>query len=102
MKKELDKIKELVEKYNAILLNSMSIALAEDLINLIVVNGEDKDFELIELVKDKTKFRSLVTSEFLKINANSVLDDLKDMEDDLNFKMIKYKNQKSKQKRLDF
>lgn len=79
----------------------MSIALAEDLINLIVVNGEDKDFKLIELVKDKTKFRSLVTSEFLKINANSVLDDLKDMEDDLNFKMIKYKNQKTKQKRLD-
>lgn len=80
----------------------MSIALSEDLINLIVVNGDDKDFELLELVKDKQKFRALVVTEFLKLNSNSVLDDLKLMDDDSPFQMIKNKNQKNTQKRLDF
>ena len=80
----------------------MSIALSEDLINLIVVNGDDKDFELLELVKDKQKFRALVVTEFLKLNSNSVLDDLKLMDDDSPFQMIKNKNQKNTQKRLEF
>lgn len=101
-RKEVQKVKLLLKKYNDILLNSMSIALSEDLINLIVVNGEDKDFELIDLVKDKNSFRTMVTNEFLKINSNSVLDDLKLMEDEPAFKMVKNKNQKSSQKRLDF
>lgn len=100
--KESEKIKSLLKKYNDILLNSMSIALSEDLINLIVVNGDDKDFELLELVKDKQKFRALVTTEFLKLNSNSVLDDMKLMDDDSPFQMIKNKNQKNIQKRLDF
>ncbi len=99
---EVKKIKALVEKYNPILLNSMSIALSEDLINLIVVNGDDKDFELLELVKDKQNFRAFITTEFLKLNSNSVLDDLKLMDDDSPFQMIKNKNQKNTQKRLDF
>lgn len=101
-KSEVDKVKSLLKKYNDILLNSMSIALSEDLINLIVVNGDDKDFELLELVKDKQKFRALVATEFLKLNSNSVLDDLKLMEDDYPFQMIKNKNQKNIQKRLEF
>lgn len=99
---EAKKIKQLLIKYNDILLNSMSIALSEDLINLIVVNGEDKDFELVDLVKDKSSFRAMVTTEFLKLNSNSVLDDLKLMGDEPAFKMVKNKNQKSSQKRLDF
>lgn len=99
---EAKKIKQLLIKYNDILLNSMSIALSEDLINLIVVNVEDKDFELVDLVKDKSKFRAMVTTEFLKLNSNSVLDDLKLMEDEPAFKMVKNKNQKSSQKRLVF
>ncbi len=99
---ESDKVKFLLKKYNDILLNSMSIALSEDLINLIVVNGDDKDFELLELVKEKQKFRALVATEFLKLNSNSVLDDLKLMNDDSPFKMVKNKNQKNIQKRLDF
>ncbi|MBI34182.1 MAG: hypothetical protein CMP67_02335 [Flavobacteriales bacterium] len=98
----VQKVKKLIEKNNDILLNSMSIALSEDLINLIVVNGDDKDFELLELVKDKQKFRALVVTEFLKLNSNSVLDDLKLMDDDSPFQMIKNKNQKNTQKRLDF
>ena len=94
------RVRNLVKKYNDILLNSMSIALAEDLINLIVVNEEDKGFELSELVKDKNTFRACVTAEFLKLNSNSVLDDLKTMNDDLDFKMIRNKNRESSQKRL--
>lgn len=94
------RVRSLVKKYNDILLNSMSIALAEDLINLIVVNEEDKGFELSELVKDKNNFRAFVTAEFLKLNSNSVLDDLKTMNDDLDFKMVRNKNRESSQKRL--
>lgn len=100
--REIEKVRSLLVKYNDILLNSMSIALTEDLINLIVVNGDDKDFELIELVKNKGEFRAFVTNEFLKLNSKSVLDDLKNMSDDIDFKMIRNKNKKSGQRRLDF
>lgn len=100
-KRDSEKVKALLEKYNDVLLNSMSIALAEDLINLIVVNGEDKGFELQQLVKDKTVFRAFVTNEFLKLNSNSVLEDLKSMSDEIDFKMIRNKNDKSGQKRLE-
>ena len=55
---------------------------------------------LLELVKDKASFRAFVTNEFLKLNSNSVLDDLKTMNDDLDFKMIRNKNRESSQKRL--
>ena len=103
MQKDEERIKLLLKKYNDILLNSMSIALSEDLINLIVVNGEDKDFELLKLVKDKNKFRSLVTSEFLRLNSkNIVLDDLKSMKDELDIKIVRKKNTRSGQKRIDF
>lgn len=98
--RDIEKVKNLVKKYNDILLNSMSIALAEDLINLIVVNGDDKDFELLDLVKNKHKFRILVSNEFLKLNSNSVLDDLKTMTDETDFKMVRNKNNKSNQQRL--
>lgn len=78
----------------------MSIALAEDLINLIVVNGEDKNFEVLDFVKDKTKFRAFVTNEFLKLNSGSVLDELKTMEDAFESKMTTKKNLKSGVKKL--
>ena len=48
--KEKIKLKLLIKKYNEILLYSVSIAVTEDLINLIIVNGDDKDFELIEIM----------------------------------------------------
>ena len=101
-RKTSEKVKVLLVKYNDVLLNSMSIALAEDLINLIVVNEEDKEFELLELVKDKASFRAFVTNEFLKLNSNSVLDDLKTMADEVEFKMVRNKNEKSGQKRLNY
>lgn len=71
----------------------MSNALSEDLIILIVVNGEDKEFALQNLVKDKTAFRTFVTKEFF--NSNSVLDDLRIMDDSLDLKMLNDKNKKS-------
>jgi hypothetical protein len=37
-----NKLKLLVQKYNDILLVSMKLAVAEDLINLIILNGDDK------------------------------------------------------------
>ena len=85
--KEVETIKALVKKYNDVLLNSMSIAVTEDLVNLIVVNNEDSGFELSKMVKQKAYFKQLVTTEFLKINANSVLDDLKNMDDEFISKM---------------
>ncbi len=103
MEKDAERIKLLLKKYNEILLNSMSIALSEDLINLIAVNGEDKDFELLDLIKDKNKFRALVTSEFLRLNSqNTVLNDLKEMKDEPEIKMIRNKNTRSGQRRIDF
>jgi hypothetical protein len=84
------KIRELVEKYNDILLHSMRLAVAEDLINLMILNKDDSDFELKELLKDKTSFYNLILKEFLKKNSSSVLSELRDMDDPLeDLKLIK-------------
>jgi hypothetical protein len=47
------KLKALIKKYNLILKESMEIALMEDLFNLIIVNADDKDFELKDMLLDK-------------------------------------------------
>ncbi len=75
------KIKELVSKYNDILLNSMRLAVAEDFINLMLLNRDDKDFELKNLLENKNDFYNSILKEFMKQNSSSVLDDLKQMED---------------------
>lgn len=94
-------IKYLLKKYNDVLLHSMSIALAEDLINLIVVNGEDKDFELVEMMKDRKAFREFVTAEFLRMNSNHVLKDLKLMDEEFSPKLLRRKSIKGKQGKLE-
>jgi len=96
------KVSQLIKKYNEILVNSVSITLVEDLINLIVVNGDDKNFEIQDLVNDRDEFRQFVTKEFFHLNSSSVLNELKIMDDDFGISMIKKKNAKSKQRRLDF
>ena len=101
MSQEIDKVKELLQKYNDILVHSMSIALTEDFINLIVVNSDDVNFELQELTKDKSAFRVLITKEFLKLNSGSVLSELKTMEEGFTYNMEKRKNLKSSQKKLN-
>ena len=96
-----NRIKSLLEKYNDVLLLSMSIALAEDLINLIVVNSEDKDFELVDMMKDRKHFREFVTAEFLRMNSNHVLKDLKSMEEEFTPKLLRRKGIKGKQRKLE-
>ena len=80
-KKQQIKIKELISKYNAILLNSMRIAIAEDFINLVVLNRDDSKIELAELLNNKNEYYNYILKEFLKQNSSSVLDELKLMDD---------------------
>lgn len=100
--KEKEKVKLLLKKYNEILLHSMSIAVSEDLINLIIVNADDKDFKLIEMMKDRQKFREFVIAEFIKLNSQSVLKDLKNMDDTFSSKILRRKTIKGNQGRLEF
>ena len=100
--KEKEQVKLLLKRYNEILLQSMSIAISEDLINLIIVNAEDKDFKLIELMKDRQKFREFVTTEFIKLNNRSVLKDLKNMDENFSSKILRRKINKGKQGGLEF
>jgi hypothetical protein len=86
------KIRELVEKYNDVLLHSMRLAVAEDLINLMILNKDDGDFEMKDLLNDKTSFYNLILKEFLKKNSSSVISELRDMNDPLEeLKLIKRK-----------
>ena len=76
-----NKLKSLVQKYNDILLVSMKLAVAEDLINLIILNGDDKEFHLSNLLKEKDQLSTFIMKEFLNQNSSSVMNDLKIMED---------------------
>jgi len=99
--KEKIKIKLLIKKYNEILLYSVSIAVTEDLINLIIVNGDDKDFELIEIMKDRKNFREFISNEFVKLNSKSVLADLKNMDENFSPKILRRKSIKGNQVKLE-
>ena len=79
--KQEKKIRDLLEQYNDILLVSMRLAIAEDFINLVIVNRADKDFELSHLLKDKEAFSNYVMKEFLRQNSSSVVDKLKGMDE---------------------
>lgn len=80
-KKQEVKIKELISKYNDILLVSMKLAVAEDFTNLVILNQDDKDFELSNLLKDKDQFTGYIMKEFLKQNSSSVTKELSSMEE---------------------
>lgn len=80
-KKEELIINALIKKYNDILLQSMRIAIAEDLTNLIIANQDDTNFELIEFIKNKDEFKQYVMAEFFRQNSNSVINELSSMED---------------------
>ena len=88
------KIKELIEKYNDVLKVTMRLAVSEDLINLMIVNNDDKDFELAILLKDKDALSNFIMKEFLKYNSNSVSKELG--------KMTEKKLSIQKQKKLRF
>jgi hypothetical protein len=89
------KISELIEKYNAVLLNSMRLAVAEDFINIIVLNRDDSDFELTEFLKDKEQYYQFILKEFLRLNSSSVASELRKMEDPVSSSFRKTKKSKS-------
>lgn len=72
----------MLKKYNDVLLESMRIAIAEDLWNLIVLNREDKDYDLKALMAKKEEYKTYVTGQFLRNNSSPVLFELKYMQDD--------------------
>jgi hypothetical protein len=74
------RVSELIEKYNDILLESMKLALSEDLVNLIIVNKDDEDFGLVDFIKNKRDFKAYVLKEFLKQNSTP-LKGLSEMEE---------------------
>jgi hypothetical protein len=81
-KEQEKKIKELIVKYNDILLVSMRLAIAEDFVNLILLNRDDTDFILKDLFNNKEDFNKLIVKEFLKRNS-SVSHELKSMKNTL-------------------
>jgi hypothetical protein len=91
---EQHKLRELIKKYNPILRESIEIALTEDLYNLIIVNGDDKDFELNDLLKNKKALKNFIIKEFIQLNNSPVTSELKHM------KETKLSLIKSKQARL--
>jgi hypothetical protein len=83
------KIKQLIGKYNDILLISMRLAVAEDFANLIVLNHDDSKFELVNLLKNKDQFNAFVFKEFMKNNSSSVIEELKTMDEPFEIKKRK-------------
>ena len=77
------KIKELITKYNDILLVSMRLAIAEDFVNLMLLNRDDSEFILKDLFQNKEEFNKLIMKEFLKKNSSTVVQELKSMENPL-------------------
>jgi hypothetical protein len=71
----------------------MEIALMEDLFNLIIVNADDKDFELKDMLLDKENLKSYIIKEFIRLNNKPITSQLKDMEE-IKLKLIKTKQQK--------
>jgi hypothetical protein len=90
------KIKELIVKYNDILLVSMRLAIADDFINLMVLNRDDSGFILKDLFNNKDEFNKLIMKEFFKKNRISVVDELKFMDNSIpNFQHFLKKKSKS-------
>ena len=75
------KVAKLVLKYNDVLKESMRNVVAEDLVNLIIVNGDDKEFELKDMISKKAKFKEMVFREFMRLNSNVVTKELAEMEE---------------------
>jgi hypothetical protein len=77
------KIKDLITKYNDILLVSMRLAIAEDFVNLMLINRDDSEFVLKDLFQNKEEFNKLIMKEFLKKNSSTVIQELKFMKNPL-------------------
>lgn len=95
-KQEQQKLKQLIKKYNSVLKESMACMLAEDLFNLIIVNGDDKDFELNNLLTEKEELKTFVLKEFILLNNKPITAELKNMEE------ISFRKKTEKQGMLKF
>ena len=91
---EQHKLKKLIRKYNPILKESIENALTEDLYNLIIVNGDDRDFELKDLLRNKENLKAFIIKEFIQLNNKPVTSELRNMEE------ISFRKTKGKQGRL--
>jgi hypothetical protein len=89
------KLKELIKKYNSVLKESIEIALLEDLFNLIIVNGDDKNFELKDMLNEKEALKSIVMKEFIRLNNQPITSELKNM-DEIKLNIVKTKQGKLK------
>ena len=72
-----EKITELIRKYNDILLISMRLAVAEDFLNLLILNRDDQDFELNDLLDKKEELTNHIMKQFLKFNSSPILEELR-------------------------
>ena len=72
-----DKITELIRKYNDILLISMRLAVAEDFMNLLILNRDDQEFELNDLLDNKEELTNHIMKQFLKFNSSPILEELR-------------------------
>lgn len=70
-----DLVKNLIFKYDSILLESMKIALFEDLKRLMISNRDDKDFLLKDIIYTD-ELKNFIVREFLKHNSNQVMTNL--------------------------
>ena len=77
------KIKKLISKYNDILLVSMRLSIAEDFVNLMILNRDDSDFVLKDLFNNKDELNNLIMKEFIRKNRITVIQDLKFMDSPL-------------------
>jgi hypothetical protein len=90
---EKNKLRKLIKKYNPVLRISIENALTEDLFNLIIVNGDDKNFELKDMLLKKEQLKDFVMKEFLKLNNKPITSELKNM-DEIQLNFLKFKNKK--------
>lgn len=81
-----EKIELLIEKYEPILTHSIKLTLAEDLVNLIIANQDDKDFELTEFIKDKSEFKEFVFKKYFKRVSKHPLEALSTMNEPFKMK----------------
>ena len=70
-----DLVKNLIFKYDSILLESMKIALFEDLKRLMISNRDDKEFLLKDIIYTD-ELKNYIVREFLKHNSNQVMTNL--------------------------
>ena len=75
-----EKITDLIRKYNDILLISMRLAVAEDFLNLLILNRDDQGFELNDLLKNKEDLTNHIMKQFLKFNSSPILEELRTQE----------------------